>query len=174
MLAIFVFLQSFTFASAPVLVKPDERIDVKASETERLNTLLRNQKVKATLMDGTLVSGKVKEVRNGNVVVNVGSSSGATTFGRGDQEIAAERFSTIEITSFKGSKRGIFAAALGAAGLALGFLIGASESDSLGGEGAVNGTGAAVIAAAAVGGAAAGYAIGRNMDKKRLIITIVK
>ncbi len=165
----------FSVPATLASVKADnQRLEVKASETEQLRVLLKNQKVNAILTDGTRVKGKVKEVQTGTLVVNVESSDGPSALRRGNQSVATESFSTLEIGSYKGKKRGILATALGAAGMTLGLLIVASEIDSLGGEGSINGAGAAVIAAATVGGAAAGYALGRNLDKKRLTIVIVK
>ncbi|MEQ1606538.1 MAG: hypothetical protein ABL999_16885 [Pyrinomonadaceae bacterium] len=172
---VFVFLfQCSAAESLAVADKPDDRLEVKASETEQLRVLLANQKVNAALTDGTRVTGKVKEVRSGTIVIDVTASSGASALTRGSHDLATERFSTFEMTSYKGKKRGIFTAALGAAGLVLGLAIGSAEIDSLGGEGSINSAGAAVIAATTAGGAAAGYVIGRNLDKKRLIIAIVR
>ncbi len=173
-LSFVVLFQCFAADSIAGVTSQDQRLEVRASETEQLRVLLANQKVNALLTDRTRVIGRVKEVRSGTIVINVGSSEGVSALPRGDQSVATDRFNTLEIGSYKGNKRGILAVALGAAGLALGVLIGAAEIDSLGGEGSINGAGVAVIVAATAGGAAAGYALGRNLDKKRLTIVIVK
>lgn len=152
----------------------NERLEVRASETERIKLLLNGQKIDAVLADGSRIKGRVKQVRDGTLVINVERSDGPVALSRGDQSVATDRFNTLEVSSYKGRKRGIFAAIFGAAGLALGLGISAMEIDSLGGEDSINGTGAAVIAATTAGGSAAGYALGRGMDKKLVTIVIVK
>lgn len=160
--------------STPTAIKDDERLRVPASETEQLRVLLANQKVEAVLTDGTRVKGRVREVRGGSILINVDSSEGASALPRGEQTVATERFNTLEMRSYKGKKKGIFAAIGGAVGLLLGAAVLASEIDSLGGEGSINGAGAAVWVATTAGGTAAGYALGRQLDKKRVTIVIVK
>lgn len=152
----------------------DERVEIKVSETERLRQLLENQKVNAVLVDGTRIRGTVKGVTSGTLTIRVASSDGASATPRGDQTIDTARFSTLEITKFKGKKRGILAAALGAGGFLLGVAVTAMEIDSLGGEGSINGAGVGVLVAATAGGAAAGYALGRNLDKKKVTVVIAK
>jgi hypothetical protein len=163
-----------SFAGGAHAAAKDERLEVKASETEQLRVLLTNQKVNAVLGDGTRVRGRVREVTPGTVLMNVEGSEGAFAVPRGNQSIATERFNTIEMTSRKGKKRAIFAALFGAAGFLVGAAAIAAEIDSLGGEGGPNGAGTAVLVGATAGGAAAGYALGHHLDKKRLTIVIVK
>ena len=172
-LLLILLFHSFAVGASAAVVPQDERVEVRASETEQLRALLANQKVNAVLNDGTRIKGKVKEVRTGVIVLSVESSEGAAALPRGEQTGTIDRFSTLEITSYKGKKRGILAAALGAAGLALGLAIGGMEIDSLGGEGEINGAGVAVIVAAGAGGAAIGY-LWEKLDKKRITIVIVK
>lgn len=152
----------------------DERLEVRATATDQLRGLLAGRKVDAVLMDGTRVSGKVKEVRDGSVVMDVDKSDGTAALTLGEQNIATDRFNTLTVTRIKGKKRGIFAAVFGAVGLLAGAALVGMEIDALGGEGSINGTGAAVWTATTVGGAAAGYALGRNMDKKKITVVILK
>jgi hypothetical protein len=152
----------------------DKRLEVRASDTQQLRTLLTNRKVDAALTDGTRIKGLVKEVRDGAVMIVVDRSDGAGALPRGDQTVATEKFNTLEVSSVKGKKRWILGTAMGVAGLLLGGAIIAMEIDSLGGEGSANGAGAAVVAATTAGGSAAGYAIGRQLDKKRVTIVIIK
>lgn len=169
-----IFLFSWFAGNAVATPAQDERLEVKASETEQLKVLLERQKVNAVLTDGTRIKGKVKEVRSGVLVINVEQPEGAAGLAKGEQSLATDRFNTFEMKSYKGKKRGILAATLGFAGLALGVGINATEAESLGGEGSRTAAGIAVMVATTVGGAAVGYALGRNLDKKSLTIVITK
>lgn len=160
-------------ADASAAVK-DERLGVKASETEQLRVLLANQKVEAGLADGTRLRGRVNEVNTGTIVIHVESSEGTAALPRGAQSIATDRFNTLEMTTYKGKKRWIWATALAAVGAVVGLGVVASETEPFATEGSVKPAGVVVATAAVVGGAAGGYAIGRNRDKKRLTIVIVK
>jgi hypothetical protein len=167
-----IFIQMF--AAPAYAAGADERLEVKASETQQLRTLLTNQKVEAVLADGTRIRGRVRDVETGMLVINVDSSSGVSAYPRGEQRIAIDRFNTLEINSYIGRKRGILATTFGAVGLLVGLAIGSAEIDSLGGEGEINGAGKAVIAATTAGGIAAGYALGRSLDKKTITIVILR
>lgn len=146
----------------------DERIEVRATDTLQLKTLLEGQKVEALLTDGTALKGKVKSVIDLEIRLEVKSSNGPTALSRGENSLPTSRFATFTITKFKGKKRGILAATLGFAGLGVGILVIASEVT---GE-SWNGTDAAILTAAVATGAIGGYSLGRHLDRKRVTVVI--
>ena len=143
-------------------------IEVKASETAKLKELLEKQKAKVQLADGTALQGQVTKVMSGAITVKVERSEGVDAMTKGEHSIAPEKLTSVKIVKYNGKKRAILATALGIGGAGLGLLVTATEFAGESG----NSTYAGVIIAAAAGGAASGYAIGKALDKKEVTILI--
>lgn len=143
-------------------------IEVKASETAKLKELLEKQKVEATLEDGATVKGRVKEVTDGKVTVKVEQAEGVPAFAykRGEYTLATEKLTTIKVIKYKGPRQAILATLMGIGGLALGWVITQTE---FAGE-SYNSTYGGVVVGTTLGGAAIGYAWGRALDKREVII----
>jgi hypothetical protein len=170
------YLLLFHFTASNVLAEPTQGskpaksqvVEVKASETDKLKELLENQKVDASFIDGTSLKGKVKEVRDGVIAVQVERSEGPNALTKGKHSVPTDKLATIKIAKRKGSKRAVLSTVLGFAGLGLAYLIIATE---FAGE-SFNSTYGGVVAATIIAGAAAGYAWGRALDKKEVTILI--
>lgn len=143
-------------------------VEVKASDTAQLKTLLEKQQVDISFTDGTLLRGQVRGVENGLVLVKVDRSAGPSTLTKGDHSIPLGGLATIKITRYRGKRRAALATILGIAGLGLGLLITSTE---FAGE-SFNSTYGGITAAATVAGAAAGYAWGRSLDKKEVTVVL--
>ena len=160
----------FHSANLSINAKPadDQEVEVAASDTAQLKQLLEDQKVEAILRDGTSLKGRVVEVRDGTLAVQVERSEGPSAPAKGLRQVPTARLSTVTITKIKGKKRAILGTTLAVAGAGLGLLMVATE---FAGE-SWNGTYGAVTTATTAGGAAAGYFLGRQLDKKRVTIVI--
>ncbi len=95
-------------------------LPVGAAETERLRDLLGGKRIDASFADGARLRGRVHEVRDGLLTVNVNRSAGPNAAPRGLQDIPTERLSTVRFTRHKGFKRVLLGTAffLGGYGLA--------------------------------------------------------
>ena len=140
-------------------------LSVSVSETERLRDLLDRKRIDASFADGTYVGGRVQEVQDGHLVVDVKESVGPTPSGTGLQSIPTDQISTVQFTQRKGYKRALFTTLFALAGLALGWNIVASESLS---------DKADRIASVGppVGGGIIGYLFGRQKDKENVTVVI--
>ena len=142
-------------------------LSVSVSETDRLRDLLIRKQIDASFADGTHVGGRVQEVQDGLLVVDVPQSSGPLAGFTRRQSIPTDRLSTIRFTRQKGHK-GLLLGTLfffGGSGLAAGII----ES----GEGPSDGRTAAAIGVWS-GMTALGYLWGRNKDKENVTLEIQK
>lgn len=145
-----------------------ERTEVKASDTARSKELLENQKIEAMLADGTYLRGKVKEVKEDAMIVQVKNYEGPSALTKGEHRMPVSKFSTIKLTQYKGKKRALLGMGLGFGGLGLGILIAATE---FAGE-SWNETYSGITTATTIGGIAGGYLLGRHLDRKEATIVI--
>jgi hypothetical protein len=113
--------------------------------------------------DGTYVKGQVRQVEDGQIIINVKESEGISALPKGEQTVATESISTVQMTKRKGSFRGILTGAGIGGGALLGIGIGLHYGDKYGTdspEGRAAGTAAIILPiAAGVGGYFAGRAI---------------
>lgn len=140
-------------------------LPVSVSETERLRDLLSRKRIDASFADGTHVDGRVWEVQDGLLVVDVPQSSGPLAGFTRRQSIPTDRLSTIRFTRQKGYKSLLLGTLFffGGMGLAAGII----ES----GEGPSDGRSAAAIGVWS-GMTALGYLWGRNKDKENVTVEI--
>ncbi len=142
---------------------------VSAAETGRLRDLLGGKRIDASFADGSRLRGRVKEVQDGLLTVNVNKSDGLNAPPPGLQEIPTERLLTIQFTQYKGwSKRALFGTVFALGGAALGLMIVASEWS---GEG-IDGTDTWTCYGTPVGMGALGYLWGKKKDKQNVILVI--
>ncbi len=73
-------------------------LSVGASETERLRDLLSRKRIDAFLADGTHLRGRVKEIQDGFLTVDIKKSTGPNPVMRGLQDIPTDRISTVQFT----------------------------------------------------------------------------
>ncbi len=138
---------------------------VRASETERLRDLLSGKRIDASFADGTHLGGRVKEIQEGLLRVDIKNSTGSNPVVRGLQDISTDRISTVQFTRHKGKKRLLFTTLFfgGGYGLAVGII-----------EGREGYSGGTTVAAIGVwsGMTALGYLWGRKKDKKNVTVVI--
>ncbi len=144
-----------------------ETVEVMASDTNQLRALLENQNVEAMLTDSTYLRGRVRDVRQSSIVLQVRGSRGPGQPGKGRSEVATDRFSTFQITRVKGSKRFSLLAAFAGAGFVAGFF-GGLESDF------ETATGKTAVIALPIAGGVGGYLLGRKLDRQPLTVVIKK
>jgi len=142
-----------------------EKIEVEASDTSQLKTLLVSRSVELMFRDGTYVKGQIKEVNNGEVLIKVKDSEGPSALRNGEQRVATERISTIQTTYHKGPYRAILAGGI-AAGAAAPALVGIDKGTL------EVPSGMALLLTAAPAGAVIGYFTGKKVDKKTMTIVI--
>ena len=140
-------------------------LPVSASETERLRDLLSGKRIDASFADGTHLGGRVAELQDGLLVVDVKKSTGPSPVPLGLQDISTDRISTVQFTRHKGKKRLLFTTLFfgGGYGLAVGII-----------EGREGYSGGTTVAAIGVwsGMTALGYLWGRKKDKKNVTLVI--
>ncbi len=168
-----IYLLVFPISTPGVYAKPGKApqlatVEVKASDTANLKELLEKQKIDARFADGTLLKGRVKEVIDGAVVMEIEQSEGPGAMAKGEHSIATDKITRIKIVKYKGSKRFVLATVLGIAGLAASWAITATE---FAGE-SQNATYGGIAVATTAVGVVAGYAWGRALDKKEVTIVI--
>ena len=134
-------------------------LSVTASETERLRDLLIRKQINASFVDSTHLEGRVKELQDGLLVVDVKKSAGPTPVALGLQGIPTDRISSVQFTRYQGDERTRLATwfALGAIPLVAGLGVGDSTSASAG---------------ALIGMGVLGYLWGRKKDKKNVTLII--
>ena len=81
-------------------------LSVGSSETERLRDLLSRKRIDAFFADGTHLEGRVKEVQDGLLTVDIKNSTGTNPVPLGLQDLPTDRISTVHFTHYKGKKRG--------------------------------------------------------------------
>ncbi len=144
-------------------------LPVGAAETERLRDLLGGKRIDASFADGARLRGRVHEIRDGLLTVNVNRSAGPNAAPRGLQEIPTERLLTVRFTRYKGwSKRALFGTVFALGGAALGLGIVLSELSGEGREGIDTWT----CYGTPVGMGALGYLWGKKKDKQNVILVI--
>ena len=85
-------------------------LSVRPSETERLRDLLSGKRIDASFADGNRLRGRVKEVQDGLLTVDIKKSTGTNPVPRGLQDIPTDRISTVQFTRYEGNKRFLYAA----------------------------------------------------------------
>ena len=140
-------------------------LPVSASQTERLRDLLSGKRIDASFADGTHLGGRVNEIQDGLLVVDVKKSTGPSPVPLGLQDIPTDRISTVQFTRYQGYKRVLLGTVffLGGLGLGLGVV---TEWEDQGDK--------AMAAAIGVwsGMTALGYLWGRKKDKKNVTLVI--
>ncbi len=134
---------------------------------EELRPLILKRHVKIADDEGNVTAGVVEEVTDAHIQLRVRTVAGASA--TATENISRGRVQTIEFQRAQGKSRAIWSTVLALAGASSGLLIGAAETF---GE---DGGGAAVAATVAItlGGAAAGYVIGRHRDTRTVILRVV-
>jgi hypothetical protein len=148
--------------------KKDERVELQAGDTAQLKKLIEGKRIEAIFTNGSRARGRVKQVSDGSVTLDVERSEGQPALAKGQHTLQTTNFSTITITKRKGKMRAILGTALGFAGLGFAALVVATEFE---GE-SWNETYAAITVASIALGAVAGYFWGRSKDKKQITIVI--
>ena len=95
-------------------------LPVRASETERLRDLLSGKRIDASFADGNRLRGRVKEVQDGLLRVNIQKTSDPNSLPRGLQDLPTDRISTVQFTRYQGNKRLLLGTAFSLGGLGLG------------------------------------------------------
>ena len=140
-------------------------LSVGSSETERLRDLLSGKRIDASFTDGTRLEGRVKEIQEGLLRVDIDKSSGPNPGPRGLQDIPTDRISAVQFTRHHGYKRLLLGTLffLGGLGLGLGIV---TEWENQGDK----------VSAAAIGVwsgmTALGYLWGRKKDKQNVTLEI--
>ena len=130
-----------------------------------MRDLISRKRIDASFADGTHVGGRVQEVQDGLLVVDVPQSSGPLAGFTRRQSIPTDRLSTIRFTRQKGHK-GLLLGTLvffGGMGLAVGIISG-REGYSDGRTAAAGGVWSGMTAL--------GYLWGRNKDKENVTLEI--
>ena len=141
-------------------------LSVSVSDTERLRDLLNRKRIDASFTDGTQVGGRVREVQDGLLMVDIKESSGPSPSGTGLQSIPTDRISTVRFTQRKGYRRALFGPLFALGGVYLGTFIisfgrgGWSRSDR------------AVVIGTSAGAGVLGYFLGRHKDKQNVTVEI--
>ena len=140
-------------------------LSVRPSETERLRDLLSGKRIDASFADGNRLRGRVKEVQDGLLTVDIKKSTGTNPVPRGLQDIPTDRISTVQFTRYKGYKRVLFGTAFSLGGLGLGLGV-VTEWEDQGDQ--------AMAAAIGVWSAmtALGYLWEKKKDKKNVTLVI--
>lgn len=155
---------------APHSVRAQERevVQVKATDRDRLERLLTKGTIEGRLKDGTVLSGRVRDLRDEWLVLNIRKTVPPDFFPKGEKSLLIRDFSRIQVTRYEGNARSKASIILGAAGLGLGLLASATE---FAGE-SFNRTYGSMILGFAVGGAVGGYFWGRAIDKKSTLVKL--
>ena len=140
-------------------------LPVRASETERLRDLLSGKRIDASFADGNRLRGRVKEVQDGLLTVDIKKSTGTNPVPRGLQDLPTDRISTVQFTRYQGNKRLLLGTAFSLGGLGLGLGV-VTEWENQGDK----------VSAAAIGVwsamTALGYLWGKKKDKKNVTLVI--
>ncbi len=152
-------------ATGAVQAAQNQVLSVSSSETKWFREMLSGQRINAFLADGTQLRGRVKEVQDGLLTVDIKKSNGPNPVPRGLQDIPTDRISTVQFTRHHGYKRALLGTLffLGGLGLGLGVV---TEWENQGDK----------VTAAAIGVwsgmTALGYLWGRNKDKKNITVKL--
>ena len=143
-------------------------LSVSVSDTERLRDLLNRKRIDASLADGAQVEGRVREVQDGLLMVDVKESVGPSPSGTGLQSIPTDRISTVRFTRHKGYKRGLFTTLFTVGGLGLGLIFAVYLDDG----NTWTRTHSAAVAGTAAGAGVLGYFLGRQKDRQNVTVKI--
>ena len=140
-------------------------LSVRASETELLRDLLSGKRINASFTDGTRLEGRVKEIQEALLRVDIKKTSDPNSVPRGLQDLPTDRISTVQFTRYKGYKRVLLGTAFSLGGLGLGLGV-VTEWENQGDK----------VTAAAIGVwsamTALGYLWGKKKDKKNVTLVI--
>ena len=141
-------------------------LSVRASETERLRDLLSGKRIDASFADGNRLRGRVKEVQDGLLTVDIKKTSDPNSVPRGLQDLPTDRISTVQFTRYQGNKRVLLGTlgTLGGVGLGGGVAT-ATRGDRSGGA-------YLTVVIIAIGVGALGYLWGKKKDKKNVTLVI--
>ena len=139
----------------------DRVLSVEATETERLRNLLSGQRIDASLADGTYLKGRVQEVRQGLLRLDIQKST-ASAIPRGIQGIPIDRISTVQFTRYESNRNRVRYASI----LALGGIFLAAAVDAGGSTVASSG----ILA----GMGTLGYLWGRTKDKQNFTVNLTR
>ncbi len=140
-------------------------LSVGASETERLRDLLSRKRIDAFLADGTHLRGRVKEIQDGFLTVDIKKSTGPNPVMRGLQDIPTDRISTVQFTRYQGPKvRLLIGTILAIGGLAFGAVLASKKFNR-----AAN---VALVAGPGVGMGILGYRWGKEMDERDVTLVV--
>ena len=135
-------------------------LSVSVSDTERLRDLLNRKRIDASLADGAQVEGRVREVQDGLLTVDVKESSGPSSTGAGLHSIPTDRISTVRFTRRKGYRRALFGTLFFLGGWGLGLAIAQETNEVKPAYGVIGGM------------TAFGYFLGRQKDKQNVTVEI--
>ncbi|MDE2963681.1 MAG: hypothetical protein OXU26_07195 [Acidobacteriota bacterium] len=154
----------------PYSVQAQERkvVEVGVSDSDRLKGLLSKGTIEGRLMDGTVLSGKVKDLRDEWLVLNIRKTVPLGSFPKGEKSLLIRDFSRIQVTRYEGNARTKASIILGAAGFGLGLLASATE---FAGE-SFNRTYGSMILGFTAAGTVGGYFWGRAFDKKSTLVKL--
>ena len=138
-------------------------VPIRASETERLRDLLSGKRIDASFADGNRLRGRVKEIQDGLLVVDIDKSSGPNPAPRGLQDIPTNRISTVQFTRYEGNKRFLYAALFFLGGGVLAVPLNIDSPTTASAAGAIG---------IWSGSTALGYLRGKKKDKKNVTLTI--
>lgn len=148
--------------------KKGKIVEVEVSEADKLKTLLERGKIEGHLKDGTVLNGKVKDLKDEWLVLNIRKTVPPDSFPRGEKSFLIRDFSRIQVTRYEGNARSKAAIILGAAGLGLGLLASATE---FAGE-SYNNTYGSMIIGFTTAGIVGGYFWGRAFDRKSTLVRL--
>ena len=142
-------------------------LSVRASETELLRDLLSGKRINASFTDGTRLRGRVKEVQDGLLRVDIKKTSDPNSVPRGLQDIPTDRISTVQFTRYQGNKRLLLGTAFSLGGLGLG-----AGAQTMVNENEVTAASAAAWIGVWSGMTVLGYLWGKKKDKKNVTLVI--
>ena len=142
-------------------------LPVRASETERLRDLLSGKRIDASFADGNRLRGRVKEVQDGLLTVDIKKTSDPNSLPRGLQDLPTDRISIVQFTRYQGNKRLLLGTAFSLGGLGLG-----AGAQTMVNENEVTATSAAAWIGVWSGMTVLGYLWGRKKDKKNVTLVI--
>ena len=138
-------------------------LSVRPSETERLRDLLSGKRIDASFADGNRLRGRVKEVQDGLLTVDIKKSTGTNPVPRGLQDIPTDRISTVQFTRYEGNKRFLYAALFFLGGVVLAVPLNIDSPTTASAAGAIG---------IWSGSTALGYLRGKKKDKKNVTLVI--
>ncbi len=159
---------SFLLQGPSVQAKDSKVVEVKVSDVERLEGLLGRGTIEGRLKDGTVLSGKIRDLRDEWLVLSTRKAVPPDRFPGGEQSFLIRDFSRIRVTRYEGNARTKASIILGAVGLGLGLLATATE---FAGE-SYNRTYGSMMFGFTAGGAVGGYFLGRALDRKSTLVKL--